>query len=369
MKKALLLLTVAAFAATRPPEIPFEKFTLDLGANESAAIVDINGDGKPDIVSGENWYEAPAWTKHHFRDLPYQSFYIDNFSDLPLDVNGDGAMDLVGCSWFAKRLLWFENPGKKGGAWKEHPIETGFNIEFAFLVDIAKQGRKTDVLPQFGNVDAPLAWYEVQNGAFVKHVVSKQSYGHGVGAGDLNGDGRTDILTSKGWFEAPADPRAGEWKWHPDWDLGQTGFMHVTDVNGDGRADIVTTMAHDYGIFWLEQTGDGKWTKHMIDDSWSEAHAMTMVDLNGDGRMDFVTGKRFWAHNGRDPGEHEPLGVYWYEYIPGKPIEWVRHVVDYGTRTGGGMQIPVADLNGDGKLDFVVPGKSGLFLFLNKTKR
>jgi hypothetical protein len=368
MNRLAFFVAVAALAATRPADIPFEKITLDLGANESCAVADINGDGKLDVVSGENWYEAPKWTKHHFRDLPYASFYIDNFSDLPLDVNGDGAVDIVGCSWFAKRLLWFENPGKKGGAWKEHPIDTGFSIEFAFLVDIAKKGQKRDVLPQFGSAEAPLAWYEATGGTFVKHVVSNKSYGHGIGAGDVNGDGRSDILTPKGWFEAPVDVRAGEWKWHPDWDLGQTGFLHVTDINGDGRNDVVTSMAHDYGVFWLEQGAEGKWTKHMIDDSWSQPHAMTMVDLNGDGRMDFVTGKRFWAHNGHDPGEHEPLGVYWYEYLPGKPLEWVRHVVDYGTRTGGGMQIPVADLDGDGKLDFVVAGKGGLFLFLNRSK-
>jgi hypothetical protein len=110
----------------------------------------------------------------------------------------------------------------------------------------------------------------------------------------------------------------------------------------------------------------------MIDESWSQAHAMTMVDLNGDGKMDFVTGKRYMAHNGHDPGEREPLGIYWYEYLKsddGKHIEWVKHVIDYGSRTGGGMQIPVVDLNGDGYPDFVVAGKSGLFLFENLTGR
>ena len=160
-----------------------------------------------------------------------------------------------------------------------------------------------------------------------------------------------------------ADPRAGDWKLHADCDLGAIGFIYVADVNGDGRPDIVTSMAHDYGIFWMEQGADGKWTKHVIDDSWSQAHAMTMVDLNGDGQQDFVTGKRFMAHNGHDPGETEPLGIYWYESMQadgGKAMEWVKHVVDYGTRTGGGMQIPVVDLDGDGDLDFVVAGKSGL---------
>jgi hypothetical protein len=110
----------------------------------------------------------------------------------------------------------------------------------------------------------------------------------------------------------------------------------------------------------------------VIDESWSQPHALTLADLNGDGQPDFVTGKRYMAHNGKDPGEREPLGVYWYEWLrspDGKRIEWVRHIVDYGTRAGGGMQIAVADLDGDGDLDIVTPGKSGLFLFQNLTKQ
>ena len=78
--------------------------------------------------------------------------------------------------------------------------------------------------------------------------------------------------------------------------------MYVNDVNGDGKNDIVTSLAHDYGIFWLEHTATG-WAKHVIDDSWSQPHALTLIDLNGDGRKDIITGKRFMAHNGRDPGE------------------------------------------------------------------
>src|SRR6266545_5557516 len=328
-----------AWTVSRPDEIPFQKHSIDLGANEPCAVTDVNGDGKPDLVSGENWYEGPRWSKHKFRSIPFTNNYIDDFSDLPLDVNGDGQVDIVSCAWFSKRLWWNENPGHGKGEWKEHAVETGFNVEFSFLVDIDNDGKAREVLPQFGNKDAPLSWYEPQNGRLVKHVVNPNSYGHGIGAGDVNGDGRTDIIVPKGWFEAPADPRAGDWKFHPEFDLGDTGFIYVLDVNGDKRNDLVTSMAHNYGVFWMER-GDGeKWTKHVIDESWSQPHAMTMVDLNGDGKKDLVTGKRFMAHNGRDPGEREPLGVYWYEYIKdGNKIDWVKHVVDYGSRTGGGMQ-------------------------------
>ena len=173
----------------------------------------------------------------------------------------------------------------------------------------------------------------------------RTSYGHGIGAGDVNGDKRNDILTPRGWLEAPADPRAGNWTFHPDWEsinlpatpstgsgqapaatppkpgaparVSELGFIHVLDVNGDGRNDVVTAAGHDYGVFWFEQGEGGTWTRRMIDTAWSQGHASTLADLNGDGRLDLVTGKRFMAHNGSDPGEKEPLGVYWYEFRKG----------------------------------------------------
>ena len=360
-------------AVSRPADIAFEKHMLDGGANEPCALADVNGDKRIDIISGENWFEGPSWKRHHFRDLPYSNNYIDDFSDLPLDVNGDGRIDVVSVSWFGKKIAWWENPGKDGAVWKEHSVETGSPVEFAFLVDLDNDGKAHEVLPQFGDEKKPLAWYEARNGAFVKHVVSPKSYGHGIGAGDVNKDGRADILTPEGWLEAPADPRSGDWKLHTGFPKGgHLGFLHVMDVNGDGRNDVLTSNAHDYGIFWLEQGADGAWTKHMIDDSWSQAHALTLADLNGDGRVDIVTGKRYMAHNGRDPGEREPLGLYWYEQIPGttgKNIEWARHLIDYSGRAGGGMQVNVADLDGDGDNDIAVGGKSGVFLFENLTKK
>jgi len=144
----------------------------------------------------------------------------------------------------------------------------------------------------------------------------------------------------------------------------------VLDLNGDGRNDLLTSLAHDYGIFWMERAADGRWLRRVIDESWSQAHALSLADLDGDGHPDFVTGKRYMAHNGKDPGEREPLGVYWYRWgrTPEGRIEFTRHIVDYSTRAGGGMQIAVADLDGDGDLDLVTPGKSGLFLFENLTR-
>ena len=388
-----LLLTISAcgvlsMVAGGSADIPFRIHMIDGGASETAAVADINRDGRLDIVSGENWYEAPTWIKHKFRELPYTQYYVDGFSDLPLDVDGDGYPDIISVTWFARKISWWKNPGKSAGPWTETIIDSGFPVEFALLVDLDNDGKARELLPQAGNEQTPQAWYEVKDGAFVKHVVSHQSHGHGIGVGDINGDGRADILTPKGWLEAPADPRSGDWKFHADWEDNTTqfGFMYAVDLNGDGRNDVLTTSAHGYGVFWLEQGQNGRWTRHTIDDSWSQGHASTLVDLNRDGHLGLVTGKRYMAHNGRDPGEREPLGVYWYEYrqAPGgggpgaqgrrggdlgrNGGEWIRHLIDYGGRVGGGMQIPVVDIDGDGDLDLVCAGKSGLFLIENLTK-
>jgi len=385
-----LAVPLSAQGPPRPPDIPFEIHMLDGGAHEGAAVADINRDGRLDIVSGDSWYEAPTWTKHSFRELGFSNNYIDALSDLAVDVDGDGYPDIATVTWFSRKISWYRNPGKKGGPWVEIVINAGFNVEFAILADINNDGRAHEIVAQENGTGQ--AWYEVRDGAWVRHVVSERTYGHGIGAGDVNGDGRTDILTPRGWLEAPTDPRSAPWSHHAAWEsanvpitpparpppdkpgapppVAQLGFMHVLDVNGDGLNDVITAAGHDFGVFWFEQGRDGTWTKRMIDNAWSQGHASTLVDLNGDGRLDFVTGKRFMAHNGADPGAREPLGVYWYQFRPtGKGVEWIRHLVDYGGRMGGGLQIPVVDIDGDGDLDMICPGKSGLFLVENVSLR
>ncbi len=317
----LFLLAGFVFAAGRPADIPFEMKMLDGGANESCAFADINGDGKLDIVAGENWYSAPTWRKTKFRELYYSNNYIDSFSDLPIDVDGDGKIDIVTVTWFSKKISWYRNPGLAKMPWVETVIDEIAPHEFGFLVDMDNDGKARELLPQAGGAKAPLSWYEIVDKKWVKRPVAAQSYGHGIGAGDVNGDGRTDILTPKGWLEAPADPRSNGWTMHNEWTEESTGFLYV-------------------------------------------------IDINGDKQLDLLTGKRFMAHNGKDPGEREPLGVYWYEWMKTKDgkIEWVKHIVEYASRAGGGMQMPAADLDGDGDIDFAAPGKSGLFLFTNLTK-
>jgi hypothetical protein len=398
----LLLLQLIAQAVgpvqtSRPLDIAFRVQMVDPGFSESAAVADFNRDGRLDILSAEYWYEAPSWTKHKIRDIPFNGSYIDNFSDLPLDVDGDGYTDVVQIAYFARRIVWLKNPGKKPGPWLETEIDAVGPTEFAFLVDLNNDGKAQEVLPQFtGGAKSPLTWYEVVNGQWVKHVVSSQSYGHGIGAGDVNGDKRNDILTPQGWLEAPPDVRApGDWSLHAtDWSQLPAGptagpaasaggtpapqpparpaeyaFMYVIDVNKDGRSDVVTSMAHSYGVLWFEQTADSQWVRRMIDSTWANAHASAMADLNGDGQLDLVAAKRYFGRTGNDPAEREPMGIYWYQFRPGPKdsVEWIRHIVDYGGRAGGGLQLIVEDMDNDGDRDVVAAGKTGVFLSENLT--
>ena len=295
--------------------------------------------------------------------------YWDDFANIAIDVDGDGLLDVVSCCWMAQHSAWYRNTGKAGGLWPEKIIEKNGNFETGETWDLLGTGRRDVILPAVQRT----VWYELGTGAdgkrgFITHVVSNKLMDFGGGVGDVNGDGRPDIIRPNAWFEAPADPRDGKWIEHPlslggkDGKAEHTPQIWVYDVNGDGLPDIITSSAHRYGIYWYEQVRDGdkiSWKQHVIDDTWSQAHSITLADLDGDGVPELITGKRFLAHNGGDPGAFEPLGLYYYKLKKGPTPVWTKHVISYNQGIGAGMTVEVADINGDGKPDIVVTGKWG----------
>ena len=173
-----------------------------------------------------------------------------------------------------------------------------------------------------------------------------------------------------GWYEQPAEGVWEKpWKYHKDWSLQASLPMIVVDVDQDGKKDIVWGNGHNYGLFWWRNLGnDGngmlQWDKQTIDDSFSQPHSLTWADLDNDKQPELITGKRYFAHNGGDPGANDGVLLVYYQWdkAAGK---FVRHDINRGA-VGCGLQIRVADMDLNGWPDIAVAGKSGTYALLNQ---
>jgi hypothetical protein len=338
---------------------------------ESCGVFDVNGDGKPDIVSGAWWYEGPDFKKRR-RIGDVQAIgadYFDDFSTIPMDIAGSGRLDFVTGGWWGNTLRWRENPGDPDKQWPEHIIAETGNIETTKAWDVDGDG-KLEIVPNCPG--APLKVFKLAGpGKFDAHTIWEEQQGHGLGCGDLAGNGRMDFVLHNGWLEAPADTYNGKWTWHPDFEFGSASVpILVVDVNGDGLNDIIVGGAHQFGLDWYEQVRDSggrvSWKKHPIDPFNSQYHDMQWIDIDGDGACELVTGKRYMAHCGNDPGEWDDVGIYYFKWT-GEGFS--KQVIDYGparVATGTGIFFEVADLRGSGRLDIVAPGKDGLYAFFNE---
>jgi len=368
---AMGLLVVAQASAA---EIRFQKIVIDKTfRSEGVAVGDVNHDGKPDILAGDVWYAAPDWKMYEIRPVgQYDGTkgYSQCFANFSQDVNGDGWVDSIIIGYPGEPCRWYENPKNKPGHWKERIVVNSACNETPMMADLLGDGRPVllfAVRPQ-----GIMAWFSIPKdfeGLWDMHTIAgpnapgTERYSHGLGAGDVNGDGRNDVLFTKGWWEAPEDRTKANWTFHPA-NLGpDCADMLVYDVDGDGDSDVITSSAHNYGIWWFE-SASGEFKQHVIFDKFSQPHAIRLVDMNGDGVKDLVTGKRYFAHMGKDPGEYEPAVLYWIELKrPQKgSVEFILHKID--DDSGVGTQFEVADLNADGKPDIAASNKKGVHIFL-----
>jgi hypothetical protein len=413
MKQLIAGLVAIVFAAGWVPEAKpaFEKIQLsDQFWSEGANAGDLNNDGVKDIISGPYWWEGPGFTKRHeyypatatFQlklgpmttitvpgfegTLGKENKYSDNFFAWPYDFNADGWNDILIIGFPGTDTSWFENPRGKAGHWPRHKIFAQTDNESPTFADITGDKRPELVCITKGQYGYAEPDWKNPEKPWTFHAISPNNkYGnftHGLGIGDVNGDGRADLLEKDGWWEQPAS-LAGDpvWAFHPH-AFGTGGAqMYAYDVSGDGLADIITSLAaHGFGLAWFEQyreAGAIKFRQHLIINKdpaeskhgvkFSEIHAIALADIDADGLLDIVTGKRFWSH-GRtgDPDRNDAAVLYWFKLTRGadKTVDFVPHLID--SESGVGTQVVATDINGDTLPDIVVGNKRGTFVHLQR---
>lgn len=387
----LLAFSVVFSALAQDASLPkYKKIVLsDKFFAEGSSYGDFNRDGKLDIVAGPYWYEGPDFQKKH-EIYPAEAFdpekYSDNFTVFTADFNGDGWPDVFVCPHPGTRSYWFENNRGKEGHWTKHMALEEVGNESQQWVDVLGTGVKGPIYNMNGKLG--FGTYKVVDGAPVWkfHQVSNEDkrykrYTHGIGAGDVNGDGRVDLLEAIGWWEQPENADTVPWIFHPYKFGDAPSHILVYDVDGDGLNDVVCAWhCHLYGLCWFKQVRrDGQITFERNEImpikpdekpgalSFSQMHAFDLADFNGDGIPDFVTGKRWWAHGSKgDVEANHPSVLYWFQTkrAGGGKVEFVPHRID--TDSGVGTQVTTADLNGDRVPDIIVCNKKGTFVFLSQ---
>jgi hypothetical protein len=381
----------AVTPAAKPKPAPGLKFRvqqLHVDNNEGCAVADYNKDGKLDVSAGEFWYAGPEFKeKKPVRKLrAFGKDYLTNNAEHAWDVNGDGWMDIISGSFMEGEVSWYENPKAeglaKGEPWKQHVLvdtKLGQNEWTAFR-DMDGDKVPEFVVNSWGDNQPMMCWKLAKDDAgnhvlkpWVIHEGGTQTNGHGIGFGDINGDGAEDIIFKNGWYERPKDGASSKpWTLHNDFVFYHASCpMLVQDLNGDGRNDIIWGNGHNYGLWWEERRDDNKdgstnWRTHLIDDKFSQPHALAWEDLDNDGQPELITGRRVRAHSGNDPGDNEPGVIHYFKWNKDTQKFAKFNVAVDGP--GIGLQINVADLDGNGWKDVICAGKSGTHILWNEGK-
>jgi len=368
----------------------------DMFYSWAAAAADFDRDGQMDVVAGPYIYFGPDFTRSReiFPATPLNPARI--FPEIncqyAFDANGDGWPDVL---TGPPRATLYLNPKNEPRRWEKSVAVPQIQSEITVLKDIDGSGIPALVYCADGTLRFAKPDPQNPTAAWKEHIISEKGFAmaHGIGAGDINGDGRIDIVNPHGWWEQPAANMADSlWAYHPA-ALARYGHrssgvggatMGVYDVNGDGSNDVVTSLnAHGFGLAWFEQkrdaTGAVSFACHMIADDYastnaggvtfSQAHGTTFADLDGDGVLDFIVGKRYWSHLDSyfDPDPYGPPVLYCFRTkrnpkVPGG-AEFLPELIH--NRSGAGSDILAADLNGDGTIDVATSTDRGTFVFWN----
>jgi hypothetical protein len=390
----ILLLCPTVFSA----EVQFTKVTLTSKYfTEAVAYGDFNHDGKLDVTSGSYVYIGPKFTEKYqvanFNEVTnLENAWAAVWQEFGYDINGDGWDDKVIINSAGNgKAFWYENPKNTTSLWQSRNAFPRIDGENPIFTDM-NGDKKPDFVGTSGGVYgyASANWTSPTS-AWTFHKISSEPCAntHGTGSGDVNGDGRTDLIIKDGWHEQPAslagDP---EWVFHPfNFVAPITGCsqgpsqLYAYDVNGDKRNDVITAInAHGWGLAWFENKDDGKggitFEKHTImgtnqetatyGAAFSQPHGVSLADIDGDGLLDILAGKRWMVHGSgtQDPDATGDPVIYWFQLKRGADgsATYTPHLID--NKSGIGVSIAYADLNGDGFMDVMAGGKYGAYVHL-----
>lgn len=412
--KDVLLTDLLRPAAGVAPEVTAANFRrvqlTDRFYAEGVSAGDVNHDGIVDVASGPYAYIGPNFTRA-IEIYPPQTYpianqtmagqYTDNFLSYVHDFDGDGWGDYLKVNFDGAFL--YMNPKGESRHWPVTQVTDPISAETTQFADVDGDG-KPELLLSMGSGPGRVVGYAkpgadpAQKWTFVAVSEKGDWGGHGYGVGDVNGDGRMDIIQGSGWWEQPAANAAqGGWKFSAvPFGRGTDPFvrgadMYAYDLNGDKLNDVITSLfAHGPGLVWYEQQrspqGAISWKMHVIMDgpetpaaqraSWeisdksiafTELHAIELVDMDGDGLKDIVTGKRWLSHGLEYPenDRDDPPVVAWFRTVrrPGGAMSFVPQIIN--NYAGIGTQIEVADVNGDKRPDVLTAARKGVYAFLN----
>ncbi len=393
----VLAMFLTSFAAADEQVVhSFQRQQLtDVYFSEGANAADINGDGVPDVVYGPYWFAGPDFTAKHeiYQPVPQNhDRYADNFFSWLYDFNGDGRNDVFVVGFPGTPAYVYENPGQNGfdQHWPKHQVFDWVSNESPQLINLVGDDRPELVCTRNGffgfatiDWDHPLETWEFHP---VSDQVTAKKFGHGLGVGDVNGDGRKDIIHAKGWLEQPLTHELTS-RWLPHNVSFAEGYggaeMYAYDVDGDGDNDIITSHnAHDFGLGWYEQIpgsddDEPAFKHHLIMGAhpsenkygvaFSEPHSVALADMDGDGLKDIITGKTYWSHHRGSPQWDAGAVVYWFKLVRGKDgVDWVPYQAD--GEAGIGRQVSVVDVNNDKLPDIVVGGMLGAHVLTQQRK-